>query len=120
MKLDWIGYYKLNESNVEDYVPTAAGVYKISVKRKSGYVKPVYVGQTINLYSRLRQYVNLDTKNDCLKENLSEYNCEFKVAKVGLQSDRDAAERALYDHYQPECNDPDAIPDVEPADINYD
>lgn len=119
MVLKWIGYYKLTKENIEKFVPTGAGVYVLGVEKKDGKIRHVYVGQTKSLEDRMFQYLNKDTDNGCLLNHLDKHIVYFKVAEVGLQSDRDACERALYDRYETECNDPDKIPDVEPADINF-
>lgn len=121
MTLKWIGYYKLTKENIEKYVPVGAGIYRIAVEDEndSSKVNVVYVGQTKSLEDRMFQYLNEDTDNNCLLRHLRNDVCYFKVAEVGTQSERDAGERALYDKYGPKCNDPDKIPDVEPADINF-
>ena len=41
-------------------------------------------------------------------------NCAY----ISGQTDRDAVEVALYKHYEPECNNENALPDVEPADVS--
>lgn len=119
MILKWVGYYKLAKSNIDSYVPVNAGIYRIGIGLKNGDIKVIYVGQTENLEDRMFQYFNQDTDNKCLLGHLKEHVCYFKVAKVEIQADRDAGERALYDKYKPDCNDPDKIPNVEPADINF-
>ena len=120
MTLKWIGYYKLTEENINSYVPVNAGIYRIGVELKNDKIKPIYVGQSKGLEERMFQYLNKDTDNDCLLEHLKKHICYFKVAEVGSQSDRDAGEKALFEKFDPECNDPDKIPDVKPADINFD
>lgn len=120
MNLKWIGYHRLTDDNVDKYVPVESGVYKISVEKDNDTLKVVYVGQSENLEDRMKQYVNEDTDNDCLLSYLEDDICYFKVAEVSDADDRDGAERALYDHYESECNDEDKIPDAEPADINFD
>ena len=119
MTLEWIGYYKLTSDNIDSHVPVGPGIYRIGVELKNGKIRPIYVGQTEGLEDRMTQYLNEDTENKCLLNHLKKYICYFKVAEVSAQDDRDAGERALYDEYETECNDPDKIPDVEPADINF-
>ena len=120
MKLKWIGAYELNKSNIDGYVPNVAGIYRISVKQNDDSLKVVYVGQTEDLVDRMSQYLNKDTDNDCLLNHLNKHYCYFKVAEVVYQRDRDAGEKALFEHFGPNlCNDPDKIPNVEPADINF-
>lgn len=119
MTLNWIGYYKLTKENINTHVPAEAGIYRIGIELKNGDIRVVYVGQSEDLNNRMSQYLNQDTDNKCLLGHLKEHICYFKVAEVSTQSGRDAGEKALYDKYEPECNDPDKIPDVEPADINF-
>ncbi|MBI4378245.1 MAG: hypothetical protein HY578_04010 [Nitrospinae bacterium] len=51
---------------------------------------------------------------------MTKYLCHFKFVLLSLQEERDTAERALYLHYKPECNDPDVIPSGPDVDINPD
>ncbi len=120
MILNWIGYYKLTEANINSHVPIKAGIYRLGIELKDGNIRCVYVGQSEDLESRMSQYLNQDTDNKCLLGHLREHICYFKVAEVSTQSNRDAGERALFNKFKPECNDPDKIPNVEPADINFD
>lgn len=120
LQLDWQGYYKYTEENVQKYAPTSGGVYKIGIKQqKDGKLAVRYVGQANDLDRRLKEHLDLDNEqNDCLAERLSKYHAEFSFATVGTQSDRDGAEKALYDHYKPACNDGDAIPNGPDIAIN--
>lgn len=120
MKLNWIGYYKLDSENIDKYVPVGGGIYRLGVELQSGKIRHIYVGQSKNLEDRMNQYLNKDTDNKCLINHLQNHICYFKVAEISSQEDRDAGERALYDHFKTECNDPDKIPDVGPLDINFD
>ncbi len=120
LSLRWKGYYNYTSDNVSLYAPEKAGVYKLSVKLKNGNLKPFYVGQAKNLKGRFKKHLSDNEENGCIKDNVENYKCRFKYALVALQNDRDGAERALYLHYKPECNDPDAIPNEPDIDINYD
>lgn len=119
MQFQWSGVYRLDSDNVNKYVPANSGVYRISVEQTDGTKKVVYVGQTEDLEGRLNQYVNKETDNDCLLNHLKNHICYFRYAKVSQAGDRDGAERALYNHFSPECNDADKIPDVPASDINF-
>lgn len=120
MNLDWIGPHRLTDENVTKYVSAEPGVYRLSVEQTNGEKRIVYVGQSKNLEDRQNQYLNYETKNECLLNHLKNHNCYFKVARVDYADDRDGAERALYDHFKgPECNDKDRIPDVQPLDMNF-
>jgi len=94
-------------------------VYKIGIKLQDGTLKVRYVGQANDLDRRLKEHLDLDNEqNECLKERLQKYNAAFSFAEVSRQNDRDGAERALYYHYEPVCNDPDAIPNGPDIEIN--
>lgn len=99
-------------------VSSSAGIYRISVKMKDDSLKVIYVGQSADLKQRMLQYVNEDTDNECLLKNLQNYMIFFRVAEVATQEGRDAGEKALFEHFSPECNDPDSIPAVQPSNIN--
>ena len=119
IQLDWQGYHKYTAENVQNYAPTGAGVYKISFKQTDGKLKVRYVGQTNDIDRRLNEHLDIDNEqNECLVERLGKYNAEFSFAEVSTQSDRDGAEKALYEHYQPTCNDRDAIPNGPDLEIN--
>ena len=118
LHLDWKGYYRYNSVNVNSYTSETSGVYKLSVKLKNGNLKPFYIGQASDLKKRLNEHLSVNEKNDCIKENVSKYECRFKFARLSLQGNRDGAERALYIRYKPECNDPNAIPNGPIIDIN--
>lgn len=120
IQLDWKGYYEYTEENVQKHTPTKAGVYKICVKQKNGTLTVRYVGQADDLDRRLKEHLDLDNEqNECLAERLRKYHVEFSFAEVSTQSDRDGAELALYNHYNPVCNDADAIPNGPDIGINY-
>ena len=119
LHLTWNGYYKYTSDSVSRNVPEEAGVYKISVSQQDGTLKVHYVGQSENLQKRLKEHLDIENEqNECLARHISKYSCSYKFALVPKQEDRDAVERALYIHYRPECNNPDAIPDVPDVEIN--
>jgi excinuclease UvrABC nuclease subunit len=120
LQLNWKGYYEYISDNVQKYAPTKAGVYKISVKQQDDTLKVRYVGQANDLDRRLKKHLDVDNEqNECLAERIRKYHTEFSFAEISNQDDRDGAERALYNHYKPTCNDPDAIPDGPDIDINH-
>ncbi len=119
IKLDWKGYYSYTQSNVQSYAPAKPGVYKIGIEQQDGTLKVRYVGQAKDLDERLKKHLDLDNEpNECLAERLRKYTAHFSFAEIDAQSDRDGAERALYNHYKPTCNDPDAIPNSPDIGIN--
>ena len=120
LHLNWKGYYSYTSTNVNSYVSKKAGVYKLLDKLKSGKLWPFYVGQALDLNDRLNNHLRDSEKNDCIKDKVKEYECYFKFALLPSGDDRDGAERALYIHYESECNDPDAIPSGPDIEVNYD
>lgn len=119
LNLNWKGYYEYTYDNVQKYAPLKAGVYKIAIKQQGGTLRVRYVGQADNLDKRLKQHLDFENEqNECLVERLKKYHAEFSFAEAGNQTDRNGAERALYNHYEPICNDPDAIPNGPDIDIN--
>jgi len=118
MKLVWTEKIDLTTSGVST-IREVAGVYRL------GYYTPAtneykvyYVGQAANLKTRLTNHLPGNEENSCCIKHLTNYKCYFKAAGVSTQSDRDACERALYDRFNPPCVE--KVPDVEPAEINYD
>lgn len=119
LKLTWKGYYEYYSQNVEKYTPDSPGVYKISFLQSDDTLKVRYVGQAIDLSKRLKEHLDLNNEeNECLARRLRKYHAEFSFAVVINQENRDGAERALYKHYKPKCNDPDAIPNGPEIEIN--
>lgn len=119
IELTWQGYYEYTSDNVQKYAPTNAGVYKIGIKQKDGKLAVRYIGQANDLARRLKEHLDLkNEQNECLAERLKKYHAEFSFAEVSIQGDRDGAEKALYDFYTPDCNDPDGIPNGPDIEIN--
>ena len=115
--LEWSGTYTYTIYNVEIFAPRFAGVYKLSslvVNRRQLF----YVGQAENLRRGLLSHLSDMEPNACVRSNLWYYTCYFQFALVASQSDRDCAERALYDHFKPPCNI--VPPQGEPCEINFD
>jgi hypothetical protein len=77
------------------------------------------VGQTDNPARGLKEHLSDTETNACIKNQVKNYSCMFRYAKVSSKSDRDKAERALYKKFQPSCNDASGIPDVEDVEINF-
>ena len=120
LRLNWNGYFVYTDNNVHRYAPTKAGVYKIAVKQKAGKLRVRYVGQASNIDRRLNEHLDMENEsNECLADRIKKYLTKFSFAEIGDQDDRNGAELALYKHYQPSCNDPDAIPNGPDIEINY-
>lgn len=122
MKLNivWQGYFNLTDGVIKRNAYSTAGVYKIAVLQSDGTLAVRYVGQTENITNRMLEHLNDDgSKNKCLAGKIAKFDCRFCFGELSRKDERDAAERALYDHYRPECNDPDHIPNVQAADMNF-
>jgi len=116
LRLEWSEVFAFMASDVTAHAPMSAGIYRLSCQRDDERIV-FYVGQAESLYERLRDHVLAEESNDCIRSNLGDYSCYFRFAIVEGQLDRDCAERALYDHFQPECNV--EVPPGEPGDINF-
>jgi excinuclease UvrABC nuclease subunit len=103
--LAWQPYRRFTMANVHCFVPVKAGVYKLAVHLKTGKKRVFYVGQASDLFARLKDHFSGSEPNDCLRFQVEQYLCSFTVAVVTLAQDRNAAERALYLHFRPSCND---------------
>ncbi len=102
--LAWQWYLPFSLANVQAYAPVQAGVYKIAVNLLNGQKRVVYVGQAADLASRLKDHLSEWECNLDLYNLVRQYQCSFALAAVPLQADRDAAERALYLNFRPQCN----------------
>lgn len=103
--LAWQRYLPLNLANVQAYAPVKAGVYKIAVNLVNGQKRVVYVGKADDLDARLKDHLSEWEPNMDLHSLVRRYECSFSLAVVPLQTDRDAAERALYLNFRPSCNE---------------
>ena len=77
-----------------------------------------YVGQATNLRERLGQHLLNSETNQCCLSKLKQHKCFFRAAGISSQANRDGAEVALYNHFNPSCVE--RVPDVQPIDINFD
>lgn len=117
MQVKWTDLKPLDQDNV-NRISEVSGVYRIShydSSDKKYYVH--YVGQAKNLNERLNQHLPGNEVSLCCNKFLKNYNCYFKACAISTQSDRDGAEVALYEKYNPDCVE--KIPDVEALDINF-
>jgi excinuclease UvrABC nuclease subunit len=103
--LQWQRYLPYNLLNVQRFAPSLAGVYKLAVDLQNGKKRVIYVGQAVDLEARLRDHLSEWETNVDLASMIGQYRCSFALALLPHQADRDAAERALYLHFRPACND---------------
>jgi excinuclease UvrABC nuclease subunit len=103
--LRWQRYLPYNRANVQRFAPVKAGVYKVAVHLTNGKKQVIYVGQAADLNARLKDHLSEWEANTRLSSIVQQYQCSFALALIPLQADRDAAERALYLHFRPACNE---------------
>jgi excinuclease UvrABC nuclease subunit len=103
--LAWHPYRSFTTDNVQTHAPLKSGVYKLAIHMKDGTLRVFYVGQATDLDSRLKEHLGQWESNEALRSMVERYQCSFSFAVVPLAQDRDAAERALYLHFRPSCND---------------
>lgn len=104
VNLAWQRYLPFSLANVQAHAPVQAGVYKIAVNLLNGQKRVVYVGQAADLDSRLKDHLSEWECNLDLYNLVRQFQCSFALALVPLQANRDAAERALYLNFRPQCN----------------
>ena len=118
LRLDWQGFFPMEEKTIRDKVEDRAGVFKISREGKDGGLKPVYVGQAGSVRTTLLDYLT-SSAYPCVKEQLKKGGCQFRYAYLYEKADLDAAERALYRRYTPKCNESEPSPGAEEVEVNY-
>lgn len=117
MKLDWHGLFDYYEETVKKVVSDTGGNYMISVGLKKGGYRPVYVGRTKHLETRLLKHLSNDEENKCIKNRVSDKALYFRYCYVNNQEDRKNIEYTLYNKYTPECNE--IIPDGNEITITF-
>lgn len=118
MQLNWTNLKELTVTGISN-IRTISGVYRLSYLDPNDQKYHVYyVGQAENLKGRLTDHLSGNEVNPCCSRHLQSYNCYFKAAAVSRKADRDGAEAALYNHFNPTC--PERVPNVTPLDINFD
>ena len=115
--LEWSDAHYYTVSNVENFAPRDTGVYKLFYL-VANRPRSFYVGQAENLRKVLLNHLLDAEPNVCIRRNFWYNTCYFQFAGVASQSERDGAERALFDHYRPLCNT--VPPKGEPCEINFD
>lgn len=104
MDLEWHGLHDFNETNIKKYVIDKGGNYMISVGLEKGGYRPLYVGKTKSLETRLLEHLSDDEDNECLKGRVGNYELYFRYCYVNDAEDRTNIEHTLYKKYFPECN----------------
>lgn len=103
-KLTWSKLLLLSEPiiNGETFGP---GVYRLSYKAADGFNYVFYIGRSDeSVKKRLLQHLSDTEENMCIKISVKNLECYFKFAPVSDKSEREEAEKALYQKYRPKCN----------------
>ena len=121
MEVKWSGFSApFSVEKVKSYATESAGVYLLSVRLKTDKFplkwRCSFVGQAKNIKQRLLDHLSDSEENKCIKEMVSKFFFGFEYAVISKQEDRAGAEKYLYDHYKPECNNVD--PGGKPIEIN--
>lgn len=80
-------------------IPKTAGVYMITVENRV-----VYVGQAIDLKTRIQQHFLDSETNSNLRNVIRHYQVSVMFAEVEHVSELNRIESALYYQYRPQCN----------------
>ena len=100
---EWSSRYSYTDSNVNLYVPTNEGVYRLIYKKDEKYYI-FYVGQSDDLQRRLNEHLSYLEPNECIKRHLQNFNCFFGLIEITLQSERDRVEEEEIEKHKPPCN----------------
>jgi len=99
----WTSRYEYTPSNVETYVPSVGGVYRL-IYYSGGKYYVFYVGKSENLKRRLLEHLNYLEPDSCIKRHIRGYTCYFRYLAVDYESDRDRIEIQQITQYNPTCN----------------
>jgi excinuclease UvrABC nuclease subunit len=113
--LTWTGLIPLNETSIEEIPENLPGVYRLSYKDTDGNYYVFYVGQSENIKKRLLEHISNSESNVCMRNYINSKECIFRYAKVNNDYVRNAAEKQMYKHYEPTCNEkePEGREDVQ-------
>ena len=117
MRLLWKGRYKYTEGNVRKHVLSKGGNYIILVLLNNGNYRPVYIGKTGNLRTRLLAHMLPKEPNRCIRKCFTDLFPYFRFCYVGTLEDRKNVEHTLYHHYRHRCNEKE--PEGKIIDINF-
>lgn len=103
--LTWTKLTELTKSSVQALADNMPGVYRLSYKADDDKYYVYYVGKAEDIKDRLLEHLSSGEKNICIRNYLSGKSCFFRFANVTKSYIRDAAERQMYKHYEPTCNE---------------
>lgn len=100
---EWTRRYEYTETNVETYVPSLGGVYRLIYHSGDKYYV-FYVGESNDLNRRLLQHLSSSEPDPCIRKHLRNYTCYFRYTKVSTQKEREGIEDQQIREYTPTCN----------------
>lgn len=100
--LTWSRLIELSSNNFS--LPEFGGVYRLSYQSSDGSIYVFYVGQADDIRKRINDHVSQYETNMCIRKMLLNYKCFVRYARVENLRVRDGAERFLFAHYSPTCN----------------
>ena len=118
VRLTWHELREYTDDGVLRVVPKDPGVNRLGYYDSDDKRKVFYVGQGGDLEDRLRDHLRTSEPNACIKRHVETRRCYVKWAVIANSTTRDGAERALYDKFQPPCNE--LRPTGPDIDINFD
>ena len=103
--LTWTRLAPLNEAAVTALEDNMPGVYRFSYKADDGNTYVFYVGKAEDIKRRLLEHLSSSEPNVCIRNYLGTKTCFFRYAKVTKDYIRAAAEKQLFKHFAPSCNE---------------
>lgn len=112
--LTWTKLTQLNSQSINSIPSGTSGVYRLSYKSEDGNYYVFYIGKATDIKSRLTEHISTEEQNICIKNYKSSKNCYFRYAIITKDYIRAAAEKQMYQQYQPVCNNllPEGSDDV--------
>ena len=104
MILEWHGLFDYNEEKVKKVVINKGGNYMISVGLTEGGYRPIYVGKSTQLETRLLEHLSTQEENECIRKRVNNNALYFRYCYVDSEDDRKNIEHTLYKKYSPSCN----------------
>ena len=102
--LTWTKLAPLKTETVSTIPDSTPSVYRLSYKDEDGSFYVFYVGQAIDIKTRLLQHLSPAEENVCIRNFISTKECFFRYAQISEDYVRAAIEKQAYSHYHPTCN----------------
>ncbi|NSW84046.1 MAG: GIY-YIG nuclease family protein [Syntrophothermus sp.] len=101
---NWSNYYTYTSSNVDTYVESKAGNYRLATLGNDNKYHVFYVGQSENINRRLKEHLSPSEPNQCIKNKLKNNTCYFRFIYASTQKERDDIESNDINTFDPPCN----------------